>query len=121
MKTTKSHEAAQQTKEPPGQCCTQEVTKSAAQMNEPFRGKVFSANKRLSEEEFAKLMNEKAKQLGAKNTHFSNVTGLHADTHYTTAEDMSIILSHAYFHLSIFCCNTVYFFAKLCCNLSSSY
>ena len=55
MKTTKSHEAAQQTKEPPGRCCTQEVTKSAAQMNEPFRGKDFSANKRLSGEEFAKL------------------------------------------------------------------
>lgn len=48
-----------------------------------------------STEGFVKLMNEKAKELGAKNTHFSNVTGLHADTHYTTAEDMAIILSHA--------------------------
>lgn len=48
-----------------------------------------------SEAEFVKLMNKKVKELGLKNTHFTNVTGLFDANHYTTAEDMSVILRTA--------------------------
>lgn len=44
-----------------------------------------------SPEEFAKLMNKRAKELGAKDTHFANPNGLHDDNHYTTAYDLALI------------------------------
>lgn len=40
---------------------------------------------------FAELMNEHAKRLGMKNTHFMNATGLSHPEHYTTAIDLSIL------------------------------
>ncbi len=40
-----------------------------------------------SEEEFVKRMNEKANELGLKNTHFKNCTGLPAPDHYSSALD----------------------------------
>ena len=46
-------------------------------------------------EEFAKLMNARAKQAGAKNTHFANPNGLHDDNHYVTAYDMAMIMKDA--------------------------
>ncbi len=48
-----------------------------------------------SEAEFVKLMNEKVKELGLKNTHFANVTGLHDVENYTTAYDLAVILDAA--------------------------
>ena len=48
-----------------------------------------------SEEEFVKLMNKKVKDLGLKNTHFDNVTGLHSEQNYSTAYDMAVILDAA--------------------------
>lgn len=45
--------------------------------------------------EFARLMNEKARELGAYNTHFVNPHGLTAQGHYTTAHDMAIIAAYA--------------------------
>lgn len=48
-----------------------------------------------TEEEFAKLMTEKAKEIGAVNTNFANATGLHDDNHYTTAYDMALIAMEA--------------------------
>lgn len=48
-----------------------------------------------SEEEFVELMNKKARELGLKNTHFMNSSGLHHENHYTTAEDMAVILRAA--------------------------
>lgn len=48
-----------------------------------------------SEEEFVKLMNEKVKELGLKNTHFANATGLHDTENYTTAYDMAVMLDAA--------------------------
>ena len=45
--------------------------------------------------DFALLMNERAKNLGLKNTHFVNPSGLHDDNQYTTAHDMAIILQCA--------------------------
>ncbi|HHW00595.1 MAG TPA: D-alanyl-D-alanine carboxypeptidase [Clostridiaceae bacterium] len=48
-----------------------------------------------SEGNFVKLMNQKAKELGIKNTHFENTTGLHNENHYTTVKDMAVLLSYA--------------------------
>lgn len=45
---------------------------------------------------FVGKMNEKAAQLGATSTHFINTHGLHDETHYTTARDMSIIAKAAF-------------------------
>ncbi len=44
-------------------------------------------------ESFAEMMNEKATELGCKNTHFVNAHGLHADDHYTSAYDLATIAS----------------------------
>lgn len=46
-------------------------------------------------EEFVNLMNEKAKELGAYNTHFANPHGLHDENHYTTAADLALITKYA--------------------------
>lgn len=48
-----------------------------------------------SEAEFVKLMNKKAKELGLKNTRFTNASGLYDENHYTTPEDMAIIVRAA--------------------------
>lgn len=40
---------------------------------------------------FANLMNEKAKEIGCRNTHFVNPSGIHADNHYSTAYDLALI------------------------------
>jgi serine-type D-Ala-D-Ala carboxypeptidase (penicillin-binding protein 5/6) len=42
-----------------------------------------------SEEAFADVMNRYAQQLGMKDTHFVNATGLPDENHYTTASDLS--------------------------------
>lgn len=44
-----------------------------------------------SEENFVKMMNEKAKKLGMENTHFMNSHGIDEDNHYTTAKDIAIM------------------------------
>lgn len=44
---------------------------------------------------FVEMMNEKAKEIGAVNTHFSNANGLHHSDHYTTAYDMALITKYA--------------------------
>jgi serine-type D-Ala-D-Ala carboxypeptidase (penicillin-binding protein 5/6) len=48
-----------------------------------------------SEQNFVKLMNQKAADLGMDNTHFENTTGLHNENHYTTVKDLAILLSYA--------------------------
>lgn len=48
-----------------------------------------------SEEEFVKLMNKKAEELGLRDTHFTNASGLFDENHYTTAEDMAVIIRAA--------------------------
>lgn len=40
---------------------------------------------------FVKMMNDKAKELGCKNTNFKNPHGLDEENHYTTAYDLSLI------------------------------
>lgn len=44
-----------------------------------------------SEERFVDMMNKKAKELGLKNTHFQNTTGLPEDNHYSSAHDMAVM------------------------------
>lgn len=48
-----------------------------------------------SEEAFVALMNEKAQELGLKDTHFVDASGLHDENHYTTLSDMAIIMQAA--------------------------
>lgn len=48
-----------------------------------------------SVEGFAELMNEKAKELGAYDTHFVTPNGLDAEGHYTTACDLGLIACYA--------------------------
>lgn len=51
-----------------------------------------------SEETFVKMMNDRAKELGANKTHFSNPHGLHAEDHFSTAYDMALITREAMKH-----------------------
>ena len=56
---------------------------------------------------FIDMMNARAKELGCKDTHFSNAHGLHDDNHYTTARDMCLIAQAAISHsLFMDICNT---------------
>ena len=48
-----------------------------------------------SVEEFAKLMNKKAKELGCKNTHFVNPNGIHNKNHTSTAYDLALMGQYA--------------------------
>lgn len=45
---------------------------------------------------FIELMNERAQELGCKNSHWVNANGLHDENHYTTAYDMALIASAVY-------------------------
>lgn len=47
---------------------------------------------------FVEKMNERAKELGAVNTHFANANGLPDDNHYTTCYDMAMISRAAVFN-----------------------
>lgn len=48
-----------------------------------------------SVDEFVRLMNQKAAELGLKNTHFTNPHGLPDSEHYTTAYDLAILSAYA--------------------------
>lgn len=48
-----------------------------------------------SVEEFAKMMNDKAKELGCKNTNFVNANGVEEEDHYSTAYDLALIGKYA--------------------------
>lgn len=43
---------------------------------------------------FISMMNQKAKEIGMKNTHFNNTSGLHDPEHYSTAGDMAVLLQY---------------------------
>ena len=49
-------------------------------------------------EGFAELMNDKARALGLRNTHFANPNGLDAPDHYSTAEDLAKLSAYAMNH-----------------------
>lgn len=48
-----------------------------------------------SEVQFVNLMNQKALEIGMKNTHFMNESGLHDTNHYSTAQDIALLLDYA--------------------------
>lgn len=48
-----------------------------------------------STENFAVLMNEKAKEIGCLSTNFVNPNGMHDENHYTTAHDLALIARYA--------------------------
>lgn len=55
-----------------------------------------------SDAAFVELMNQRASELGATHTHFTNPHGLHSTEHYTTAYDLYLIfqelITHEEFH-----------------------
>lgn len=48
-----------------------------------------------SEESFVEEMNQKARELGLKDTHFTNCVGSYNENHYSTCADMAVILKAA--------------------------
>ncbi len=62
-------------------------------------GRMIAGNEGLSAQaaiaKFCEKMNEVAKSIGAKNTHFVNPDGMHNANHYTTAADMLLICKAA--------------------------
>ena len=46
-------------------------------------------------EGFAELMNDKARILGLRNTHFENPNGLDSPGHYSTARDLAVLAAYA--------------------------
>ena len=48
-----------------------------------------------SEEAFVALMNQKAAQMGLKDTNFDNAVGFDSENNYTTAGEMAMIMSYA--------------------------
>ena len=60
------------------------------------------------EENFVKMMNEKAKELKLMHTHFVNPTGLDEKGHYSSAYDVAIIASELMKHQDVFKYTTLY-------------
>ena len=61
-----------------------------------------------TEVEFVKLMNDKVKELGLKNTYFKNCTGLDEEGHYSSAYDMAVIARELLKHEKILEFSSVY-------------
>ena len=59
-------------------------------------------------EEFVNLMNKRASELGAGNTHFVNPHGLDAEDHYTTAYDMALMAKELLKHPTILEYTSIY-------------
>ena len=53
-------------------------------------------------------MNDKVKSLGLKNTNFVNATGLDAEGHYSTANDMSVMARELVKHEKILEFSSIY-------------
>ncbi len=61
-----------------------------------------------TEANFVKMMNEKAKSLGLKDTNFVNPTGLDEKDHYSTAYDMTLIAKELISHEEILKYTSIY-------------
>lgn len=57
-------------------------------------GYIFAEQISGNVENFATLMNKKVTELGCKNTHFTNPSGLQDTNHYSTAYDMALIAKY---------------------------
>ena len=49
-----------------------------------------------SKEDFAKMMNDKAAEIGCQNSNFTNPSGMPDENHYSTAYDMALIFREAW-------------------------
>lgn len=61
-----------------------------------------------TEENFVKMMNDKAKELGLKNTNFKNCHGLDEKDHYSSANDMAMIARELVKHQKILDYSSIY-------------
>ena len=61
-----------------------------------------------TEEVFVKMMNDKAKELGLKNTNFKNPHGLDATDHYSSAYDMAMIAKELVRHEKVLEYSSIY-------------
>ena len=61
-----------------------------------------------TEENFVKMMNDKAKQMGLKNTNFKNCHGLDDKEHYSSARDMALIAKELVKHQRILDYSSIY-------------
>ena len=61
-----------------------------------------------TEKNFVKMMNDKAKELGMKNTKYKNSHGLDEDGHYTTAYDMALVSKELLNHKDILNYSSLY-------------
>lgn len=61
-----------------------------------------------SEDNFVNMMNNKAKELGLKNTNFKNATGLDSENHYSSAYDMAMIAKELIKHEKILEFTSIY-------------
>lgn len=61
-----------------------------------------------TEEVFVKMMNDKAKELGLKNTNFKNPHGLDATDHYSSAYDMAMIAKELVKHKKVLEYSSIY-------------
>lgn len=59
-------------------------------------------------EAFVELMNQRAKELGMKDTHFINCNGLDAENHHTSAHDIAIMSRELLRHKLIFNYTTIW-------------
>ena len=57
--------------------------------------KALAEYKSGSEEKFIKLMNDEAKSLGLKNTHFTNASGIDTPEQYSSAYDLALLFKCA--------------------------
>lgn len=63
-----------------------------------------------SNEDFCKIMNDKARQIGMNETNFATASGLDRDDHYSTSNDMAILGAYAMENKAFYdtvCCKTV--------------
>lgn len=72
-----------------------EVIKACLLQSANETANIIAENSASSREEFLKLMNKKAKEIGATHTQYKNFHGMPDSEHYTTARDLSIIARYA--------------------------
>ncbi len=69
---------------------------------------VFAERIAGTEDKFVEKMNQKAKELGLKDTNFKNATGLDEANHYSSAYDMAFMARELVKHEKIFEFTTIY-------------
>lgn len=87
--------------EPGEQMTVEELLKSVAVGSANDASVVLAEHVMGSESAFVEAMNQRAKSLGMKNTHFVNCNGLDEDNHYSSARDVAIMSAELLKHEKI--------------------